>query len=75
MTQTDTVTVEADGLTLDLVLWRAHGVAGQALLEETLDINPGLAAMGPYLPIGTRLRMPGPPRTSPRTEDVVTLFG
>lgn len=71
----ETVTIRGEGITLDLLLWRRYGVRGQGLVEEALDINPGLAALGPILPLETVVILPElPPETTP-TVTVVSLFG
>lgn len=71
----ETITVKGEGLTLDKLLWRRYGVRGQSLVEEALEINPGLAALGPVLPFGTVVMLPElPPETAPAVA-VVSLFG
>ena len=42
---------------LDLLLWREAGL-GIADLARVLDANPGLAALGPILPLGTVVIVP-----------------
>lgn len=63
---TETLTVESAFTTLDLLLWRRLGREVPGLVEATLDRNPGLAAQGPFLTIGTRVVVeipaPAPPR-------------
>ncbi|ASS57929.1 tail protein X [Rhizobium leguminosarum] len=45
------------GETVDLACWRYYGrTAG--VMEAVLTANPGLAAKGPILPIGTVMTMP-----------------
>lgn len=70
---TETVTVEGSPILLDLLLWRRYGVAGQSLLERTLELNPGISGAA-VLAIGTVITLPGQP--DPVSErKVVTLFG
>lgn len=70
------VTVQRPRTTLDLLLWRQHGVAGAALLEQTLEINPGVAALGAELPIGTLVALPElPASAAAQTTTVIDLFG
>jgi phage tail protein X len=69
------ITVKGEGITLDLLLYRVHGVAGQGLLEQTLDLNPGLGATGPVLPLGAAVIVPDLPATGAGSTKVVTLFG
>lgn len=47
----------AQGDTLDALCWRHYGrTAG--VVEQVLDANPGLAALGPILPHGTAVQLP-----------------
>lgn len=71
-----TIEIRRDGLTLELLLHQAHGLEGRALLAEALAMNPGIAAAGPVLRLGTRVIIPDRPEPnafSPRP--VVSLFG
>lgn len=70
-----TITVEREGVTLDALLWRVHGVRGRGLLEETYAINPGLAAVGMLLPQGAIVTIPDLPVQATPAVKVVTLFG
>ena len=54
-----TVMVEGDGIALDALLFQAMG--REDLVPAVLDANPGLAALGPILPVGTQVRIPEPP--------------
>lgn len=47
------------GDTVDSLCWRHHG--SSAAVEATLEANPGLAALGPVLPIGTAVTLPDEP--------------
>ncbi|WP_198475204.1 tail protein X [Aquamicrobium zhengzhouense] len=70
------VTIRGENITLDLLLWRRHGVRGQGLVEETLALNPNLASLGPIIPLGTVVRLPDlPVRQEPAPRKVVSLFG
>ncbi|WP_319568389.1 tail protein X [Cohaesibacter marisflavi] len=69
-------TVMGDNLTLDLVLCRVYSVSAQSLVEDTLALNPGLAALGLVLPFGTEIILPDrPSATATETVSVVSLFG
>jgi phage tail protein X len=71
----ETVTVQGENLTLDLILWRKHGKIGQDLVEQALELNPGLAALGPVLPLGTKVTLPDRPASAQRkARPVVSLF-
>ncbi len=51
------------GDTLDALCWRYYGrTAGH--VEAVLEANPGLAALGPILPVDTLVAMPAAGRTS-----------
>ncbi|GHA13234.1 P2-like prophage tail protein X [Devosia pacifica] len=72
----ETVTITRERMTLDLLLWRRFGGAGRALIAAALTLNPGLAALGPVLPLGTVVTLPEPPlETAQRSRKVLSLFG
>lgn len=58
MTQFNELKVESEGITLPLLIWRQEGRQPPGYAERILDLNPGLAAHGPFLPVGTVVRMP-----------------
>jgi len=72
-----TVTVEGEGVVLDAILARKFGaVRARSLVAETLGLNPGLASLGPVLPLGTVITLPNPPSVDTFTaRPVVSLFG
>lgn len=51
--------------TVDQLCWRHLGRTA-AVVEALLDINPGLAALGPILPTGTLVTLPDIPITTTR---------
>lgn len=72
------ITVKRANLRVSVLLWRAYGQAGvtSAMLAKTYALNPGLAALGPILPLGTALTLPDletAKTTTARTG--VSLFG
>jgi phage tail protein X len=70
------ITVTRPRTTLDLLLWRQFGIAGAALLEQVLQTNPGLADVGPVLPIGTIVTLPDyAPAVPAQPVKVIDLFG
>ncbi len=72
----ETVTIRGEGITADLLLFRRYGVRGQALVEEMLDTNPGLAALGPVIPLGTEVILPDlPPIETTAARKIISLFG
>ena len=52
------IKVAGEGISVDLLIWRKYKRPMPGLLEQVLDINPGLAALGPILPIGTVVKLP-----------------
>lgn len=71
----ETITIRGEGITLDLLLWRRYGVRGQALVEAALRLNPGLAALGPVLPLGIAVKIPELPPATQSTRRYVSMFG
>ena len=70
------VKVTRERTMLDLLLWRQFGIDGPAMLEETLDANPGLARAGAEIPIGTIVKLPDyAPRVVAQSVPVLDLFG
>jgi phage tail protein X len=55
---TETYRVATEGLSVDLLIWRRYRRQMPGLVERTLVLNPGLAAKGPVLPVGTVVRIP-----------------
>ncbi|MCB8835921.1 tail protein X [Aurantimonas sp. VKM B-3413] len=71
-----TLTVRSEGLVLDAILAAKYDPrTARAILTEALELNPGLAALGPVLPIGTMLIIPDRPGNAVPAVDVVDLFG
>lgn len=52
------------GDTVDLLVYRHFGRT-VGLVEATLELNPGLADIGPILPLGTVVELPEPPVDQP----------
>lgn len=51
---------------LDQLIWREAGL-GPAALARVLDANPGLADLGPILPLGTLVIVPPAPAAASTT--------
>ena len=68
-----TVKVVQDDITLDLVVWQAFGRQDDALVEQTLALNPGLSAAGVVLPVGTLIVLPEPAARSTRVRGSVEV--
>lgn len=74
-----TVKVIRSGTTAELLLWKHGGPRGatSVRLTEMLEMNRGLAALGPVLPLGTLVTIPDlPPRSeiARQTAPIVSLF-
>lgn len=62
-----------DGETVDEVCWRVLGRTA-AVTEQALELNPGLADLGPQLPGGTSVRLPDPPAAQLPMRETVKLW-
>lgn len=62
-----------EGDTLDFICWRFYGQQSGAV-ELVLNANPGLASLGPVLPVNTTITLPDIPK--PATEvQPIRLWG
>lgn len=71
---TETVTVEGDFLTVSLIVWRRFHRPMPGLVEQIYDLNPGLADLGQFLPVGTVFEMPIPIPRSKQHLDPIRLW-
>lgn len=71
---TERITVRGDGITLSRLLWRRFRRPVPGLLERTLDANPGLADVGPFLPLGTVVTVPLPKADEAPVLDPIKLW-
>ena len=70
-----TETVLAEGFTLSRMVWALLRRQPRGFVELIHDRNPGLAALGPFLPVGTKVVFPVDEIPStPVEEDVVRLW-
>lgn len=75
------ITVEADFITADIVVWRRYRTRADGILELMLDYNPHLAKLhrvSPFLPVGTQIRIPIDRlvlANSPKPKTVVQIWG
>lgn len=60
------------GDTLDTLCWRHLGTTQP--VEAALQLNPGLAALGPILPMGTRVTLPEAEQTAVQTKQTIQLW-
>lgn len=61
------------GDTLDLLCLRHLGTTA-GVTEAAYALNPGLAALGPVLPLGQAVTLPDPPTTPAATANTVQLW-
>lgn len=71
MTGFETYIVQGDGLSVDAIIWQRYQRRTPKLVEQTLDLNPGLAELGPTIPHGTVVRIP---RLAPPAERQVSVI-
>ncbi len=75
MSQTvETVTIEGEFLTVSLIVWRRFKRPMPGLVEAIHDLNPGLADLGAWLPVGTIFAMPIPTPRAPVLLDPIRLW-
>ena len=69
-------TVQREGLTLSKMIWALLGRQPAGYAEIVLAANPGLAALGPELPVGTKIAFPldEVPSDSQQVEQAVRLW-
>ena len=70
----ETVTVEGDELTVSVIVWRRFKRPMPGLVEAIYDLNPGLADLGPILPVGTSFNMPIPIPREQQVLDPIRLW-
>ena len=70
----ETVTVEGELLTVSLIVWRRFKRPMPGLVEAIHDLNPGLADLGTWLPVGTVFGMPIPTPRAPVLLDPIRLW-
>ena len=68
MADTEQIVVRGEGITLPLLIWRRFRKPMPGLVEKTLDMNPGLAAQGPFIGLGTEVVVPIPAETQTSSE-------
>ena len=62
----ETVTIAGESITVSLLVWRRFKRPMPGLVERVYEINPGLGATGPILPVGAVVKLPIPaPRKVP----------
>lgn len=75
MAGSEIITVQGDEISVDLIVFRRFRRPMPGLVERILDLNPGLAELGPYLPVGTVVEIPiDAPNREPVEEEAVRLW-
>jgi len=60
------------GDTVDMLCLRHLGTTA-GVTEATYALNPGLASLGPFLPLGQQVTLPDPP-TAPTAPKTISLW-
>ncbi len=47
-----------EGDVIDAIVWAHYGRQGARIVEQVIEVNPGLADRGPVLPAGVRIALP-----------------
>ena len=63
----ESVTVGGEFLTVSLIVWRRFRRPMPGLVEAIHDMNPGLASLGPILPMGAAVYLPDTAPAAPQT--------
>ena len=72
--QAENYTVDGQYLPLDLIIWRRYKRKTPGLVEATLDLNPGLADLGHFIPQGTVVTIPVDKPATPVHETLIRLW-
>lgn len=62
------------GDTLDLLCLRHLGTTTGGVVEQAMELNPGLCDGGPVIPTGTAVTLPEPTATAPQALETVNLW-
>lgn len=74
MAETEEITISGEGVTLSLLVWRRFRDLRPGFAERVLDLNPGLAGLGIFIPVGTTVLFPVDPVGVQDDEDAVALW-
>jgi phage tail protein X len=58
--QAEVITIRGEEITVSLLVARRFRDYMPGYVERVFDVNPGLAAMGPFLAVGTKVLLPAP---------------
>ncbi|KPF98797.1 hypothetical protein IP86_10720 [Rhodopseudomonas sp. AAP120] len=67
--------VRRDGERLDRIAKSELGSERDGAVESILSLNPGLAALGWLLPLGTRIKLPARPSSGPKRPTIKRIWG
>jgi phage tail protein X len=58
--QAEVITIRGEELTVERLVARRFRDYMPGYVERVFDINPGLAAMGPFMTVGSKVLLPRP---------------
>lgn len=75
MANTITLTIPDDHTPVDLLLWNYFKREYPDLIDQTFSLNPGLASLGEFPPVGTKVvvQLPNAPKTR-KNKPLITLW-
>ncbi len=60
METTETITIEREGITASLLVWRRFRRPMPGTVERLYELNPGIAESDAFLPVGAVVLLPIP---------------
>jgi phage tail protein X len=69
--QAEVVTIRGEEISVSLLVARRFRDYMPGYVERVFDMNPGLAAMGPFLTVGTKVLLPTPTLTETQGKIIV----
>lgn len=66
--------IEGEFVSVDLIVWRRYKRKTPGLVEATLDLNPGVADLGPFIPRGTEVTIPVDKPATPERATLIRLW-
>lgn len=67
------IVIARTGDTIDALCWRIFGRTS-GVTEQALMLNPGIAALGPVIPAGTRVTLPDLSDAAPVRRETIQLW-
>ena len=74
MSSFEVLTVPQEQMTLDLLLWRRFKQETPGLVEKVYELNPGIASLGMFLPVGTKVTVEIPEQKTAAVTRVRRLY-